>query len=116
MKGKRRLSVSVRPAWIEAAQTAVAGGQAPSVSAWVDDALRLKVEHDRRLAALAAFLESYENTHGVITDEDPRRRSPGAEPCRDGPGPQDEAQEGGMTFVSTPEPCGRERGTVNVAI
>jgi hypothetical protein len=72
MKGKRRLSVSVRPAWIEAAQTAVAGGQAPSVSAWVDDALRLKVDHDRRLAALAAFLESYENTHGVITDEEVR--------------------------------------------
>ena len=72
MKGKRRLSVSVRPAWIEAAQTAVAGGQAPNVSAWVDDALRLKVDHDRRLAALAAFLESYENTHGVITDEEVR--------------------------------------------
>jgi len=72
MKGKRRLSVSVRPAWIEAAQTAVASGQVPSVSAWVDDALRLKVEHDRRLAALAAFLESYENTHGVITDEEIR--------------------------------------------
>jgi hypothetical protein len=72
MKGKRRLSVSVRPAWIEAAQTAVAGGQVPSVSAWVDDALRLKVEHDRRLAALASFLESYENTHGLISDEEVR--------------------------------------------
>jgi hypothetical protein len=34
--------------------------------------LRLKVEHDRRLAALAAFLESYENTRGVITDEEVR--------------------------------------------
>lgn len=72
MKEKRRLSVSVRPAWIEAAQIAVAGGQAPSVSAWVDDALRLKVEHERRLTALAAFLESYENTHRVITDEEIR--------------------------------------------
>jgi hypothetical protein len=72
MKGKRRLSVSVSPAWIEAAQTAVAVGQAPSVSAWVDDALRLKVEHERRLAALAAFLESYEDTHRVITDEEVR--------------------------------------------
>jgi hypothetical protein len=72
MKGKRRLSVSVRPAWIEAAQIAVAGGQVPSVSAWVDDALRLKVEHDRRLAALSKFLESYEDTHGVITDEEIR--------------------------------------------
>ena len=72
MKGKRRLSVSVRPAWIEAARTAVAGGQAPSVSAWVDDALRLKAENDRRLAALAGFLESYEKEHGVITDDEVR--------------------------------------------
>jgi hypothetical protein len=72
MKEKRRLSVSVRPAWIEAAQTAVAGGHATSVSAWVDDALRLKVEHERRLAELAAFLESYENTHAVITDDEIR--------------------------------------------
>ena len=62
----------MRPAWIEAAQTAVAGGQAPSVSAWVDDALRLKVEHESRLAALAAFLESYESTHRVIGDEEVR--------------------------------------------
>ena len=66
------MSVSVRPAWIEAAQTAVAGGQAPSVSAWVDDALRLKVEHERRLAALATFLESYEKTHRVITEGEVR--------------------------------------------
>jgi len=64
--------VSVRSAWIEAAQTAVASGQAPSVSAWVDDALRLKVEHERRLAALAAFLTSYESTHRVITNEEVR--------------------------------------------
>jgi hypothetical protein len=70
--GKRRLSVSVRPAWVEAAQSAVAGGQAASVSAWVDDALRLKVEHDRRLAALAAFVASYEAEHGEITDEEIR--------------------------------------------
>jgi len=62
----------VHPAWIEAAQTAVAAGQAPSVSAWVDDALRLKVEHESRLAALAAYLQSFEDTHRVITDEEIR--------------------------------------------
>lgn len=69
---KQRLSVSIRPAWIEAAQSAVAGGQAASVSAWVDDALRLKVEHDRRLAALAAFVAAYEAEHGAITEDEIR--------------------------------------------
>jgi hypothetical protein len=63
------LSVSVRPAWVEAAPSAVAGGRAASVSAGVDDALRLKIEHDRRLAA---FVASYEAEQGEITDEEIR--------------------------------------------
>jgi hypothetical protein len=71
-RGKRRLSVSVRPACVEAASSAVAGGQAASVSAWVDDALRIKIEHDRRLAALAAFVASYEAEQGEITVEEIR--------------------------------------------
>src|SRR5262245_11839724 len=74
-RGKQRLSVSVRPAWVEAARSAVADGRASSVSAWIDDALRLKVEHDRRLAALAEFIESYEAKHGVITDDEIRDAS-----------------------------------------
>jgi hypothetical protein len=72
MSARRRLSVSVRAAWVEAAKTAVAGGRAASVSAWVDDALRLKVEHDRRLGELAAFIEAYEVERGVISDEEIR--------------------------------------------
>jgi hypothetical protein len=69
---KRRLSVSVAPEWLEAARAAVSSGRAPTVSAWVDDALRLKVERDRRLAALAAFVEAYEARHGVITEDEMR--------------------------------------------
>ncbi len=70
MKNKRRLSVSVDREYAEAAEAAVMEGRAPSVSAWVGDALRLKVEHDRRSDALAAFVAAHEAEHGVITDEE----------------------------------------------
>jgi Arc/MetJ-type ribon-helix-helix transcriptional regulator len=54
------------------AQDAVAGGQAESVSAWVNDALRLKADQDRRLRALDDFLAAYEAAHGEITEEEMR--------------------------------------------
>lgn len=41
-----------------------------SVSAWVNDALRLKLAHDRRLDALAAFVAGYEREYGRITPEE----------------------------------------------
>jgi Arc/MetJ-type ribon-helix-helix transcriptional regulator len=72
MKNKRRLSVSVRPELVEAAEAAVAEGRAPSISAWVDEALRLKVERDRRLEALTRFVEEYEAEHGAISEEEVR--------------------------------------------
>jgi hypothetical protein len=40
------------------------------VSAWVNDALRLKVAQDERLHALSAFVASFEAAHGVITAEE----------------------------------------------
>lgn len=55
---------------LDVAQKAVARGQAESMSAWVNDALRLKAEHDRRLAALDEFLGAYEAEYGQITDEE----------------------------------------------
>jgi Arc/MetJ-type ribon-helix-helix transcriptional regulator len=67
MKGKQRLSASVDAEMLEAAQTAVDEGQVGSISAWVNDALRLKAEHDRRMRALDAFLAAYETEHGPIT-------------------------------------------------
>lgn len=57
---------------IEAAAAAVSRGRAGSVSAWVNDALRLKLEHDRRLAALADFVAAYEAEHGAITAQEMR--------------------------------------------
>jgi len=68
MKGKQRLSASVDSEFLRAAQAAVDEGRAESVSAWVNDALRLKAEHERRMAALDSFLAHYEATHGAITD------------------------------------------------
>ena len=73
MNTKQRLSASVDADLIEAAEDAVARGGAGSVSAWVNDALRLKLAHDRRLEALAAFIAEYEATHGEITDEERRQ-------------------------------------------
>lgn len=73
MKSKERLSASIDAELLRAAERAVARGTAASVSAWVNEALRLKVEHDRRLEALAEFLEGYEAEHGEIPEEEIRR-------------------------------------------
>jgi Arc/MetJ-type ribon-helix-helix transcriptional regulator len=70
MSGKGRLSASVDAELVAAAQEAVARGEADSVSAWVNDALRLKADHDRRLAALDEFLAAYEAEHGEITEQE----------------------------------------------
>jgi hypothetical protein len=55
---------------ITAAQDAVADGRAESVSAWVNDALKRKAEHDKRLAAMDEFLAAFEAEHGEITEQE----------------------------------------------
>jgi Arc/MetJ-type ribon-helix-helix transcriptional regulator len=72
MSTKQRLSASVDAELLAAAQQAVAEGRAENVSAWVNDALRLKTDHDRRLQALDEFLTAYEAEHGEITEEEMR--------------------------------------------
>jgi len=72
MSVKERLSASVDAELVAAAQQAVARGQAESVSAWVNEALRLKADLDRRLAALDDFLAAYEAEHGEITEQEMR--------------------------------------------
>ena len=72
MSTKERLSASVDAELMAVAQEAVARGRAESVSAWVNDALRLKANHDRRLAALDDFLATYEAEHGEITEQEMR--------------------------------------------
>ena len=72
MSGKERLSASVDAELVAAAQDAVAEGRADSVSAWVNEALRLKVDHDRRLRALDEFVVAFEAEHGQITEAEMR--------------------------------------------
>jgi hypothetical protein len=70
MSTKQRLSVTVDPDLVAAAETAVSEGGAETVSAWVNDAMRLKLENDARLKALAFALGEFEREHGKITDEE----------------------------------------------
>jgi Arc/MetJ-type ribon-helix-helix transcriptional regulator len=69
---KQRLSASVDADLLDAAEQAVTAGRSTSLSAWVNDALRLKLAHDRRLEALAAFVDAYESEHGEITPDEMR--------------------------------------------
>lgn len=75
MKSKQRLSASVDAVLLEAADRAVRRGAAASVSAWVSDALRLKIAHDRRLEALEAYIREFEREHGEIGVEEMRGAS-----------------------------------------
>ncbi len=68
MSMKERLSASVDADLVAVAQEAVAQGRADSVSAWVNEALRLKVAHDQRLRALDEFVAGFEAEHGEITE------------------------------------------------
>jgi hypothetical protein len=70
MKGKLRLSASVDAELLRAAEAAAKQGRAPTVSAWVNEALRLKLAHDQRLQALAVFVEAYEAQHGEISPDE----------------------------------------------
>ena len=70
MTGKERLSASVDADLVAVAQAAVAQGRAESVSAWVNDALRLKADRDQRLAALDDYIASYEAEHGEISGQE----------------------------------------------
>jgi hypothetical protein len=69
MTAKTRLSVTVDTDLIDATKAAVAAGAAESISAWVNDALQLKLEHDRRLRGIDDFIAAYEAEYGEITDE-----------------------------------------------
>jgi Arc/MetJ-type ribon-helix-helix transcriptional regulator len=75
MSGKERLSASVDADLVAMAQEAVAQGRAESVSAWVNEALRLKVAHDLRLRALDEFVAAFEVEHGEITEVEMREAS-----------------------------------------
>ena len=97
MTGKERLSASVDADLVAVAQDAVAQGHAESVSAWVNDALRLKADRDRRLAAMDEFIAAYEAEHGEISEEEmaeAARRARGREVVVRGPRASDSRGQG----------------------
>jgi hypothetical protein len=67
---KRRLSASVDAELLNAAEAAAKRGDAPTLSAWITDAIQLKLENDSRLEALAAYFKEYEAEFGPITAAD----------------------------------------------
>lgn len=71
---KKRLTVTVDPALVEAGQRAVAAGQADSVSGWVSAALEDRILRDHKLALLAAAIADYEDEFGEITVEEIARQ------------------------------------------
>lgn len=68
MTNRARLSATIEADVLAAGQEAVARGQAESLSAWVNTALRRQADHDRRMQALDVFLAAYEAEHGEISD------------------------------------------------
>lgn len=69
MKGKQRLSASVDAELLAAAERAAANTNV-TVSAWVSDAIRMKLADDAQLKALAAAIADFEREFGVITKEE----------------------------------------------
>ena len=70
MPSKQALSATVDADVLRAAEAAVREGRAPNVSAWVNDAMRRKMEHEARMRALDVFIGAYEAEHGAITQEE----------------------------------------------
>ena len=70
MTAKRRLSASIDGDLIRAAEAAAKRGDVPTVSAWVNEALRAKLDQERRLQALASFVSDFEAEHGEISGQE----------------------------------------------
>ncbi len=70
---RERLSATVEGELLEAGRQAVAEGRGGECDAWVNDALQLKADHDRRMRALDEFIAAYEAEHGVISDDEIRQ-------------------------------------------
>ena len=67
-KRKARLTVTVDAELVAAGNAAVAGGTVDSLSAWVNEALAVRAERDRRLAAMSDAIAAYEAEFGEITE------------------------------------------------
>jgi hypothetical protein len=81
---KRRMTVTVDAELVEAANRAVVGGEADSVSAWVSAALTDRARRDQQLARLGDAIADYEAEFGEITAEEiaRQRRADRQDACR----------------------------------
>ena len=71
---KSRLTVTVDPELVEAANRAVANGSADSLSAWVSAALTDRARRDEQLARLGDAIADYEAEFGEIATEEINRQ------------------------------------------
>jgi Arc/MetJ-type ribon-helix-helix transcriptional regulator len=67
MSNKARLTVTIDPSLIRAANEAVRSGRARSLSGWVNQALAERVAKERRLRALSEAIALYEKEFGAIS-------------------------------------------------
>ena len=67
---KCRVTITVDQDVADEVAAAVEAGPGGSVSAWVAEAMRERLERDQRLAMLSALLDDYEAEHGVLTDDE----------------------------------------------
>jgi len=64
---KQRLTVTVDPELVEAANRAVEAGEAESLSGWVSTAMSEKARRDEKLEHLRVAIADYEAEFGEIT-------------------------------------------------
>lgn len=69
-QAKVRLTVTVDADLARDAAEAVAQGESPSVSAWVNQAMAGQAQTRQKLAALAEAVAAYEAEFGAFTDEE----------------------------------------------
>jgi hypothetical protein len=67
---KQRLSISADAELVQAARAAVDAGEAMSVSAWINAAMRDKAVRDHKLRLMGEWIRDYEAEHGAISEEE----------------------------------------------
>lgn len=74
---KERLTVTIDPEVVAAANEAVSAGRASSLSGWVNMAMAERAAKERRLRAMAAAVAAYEAEFGEISrsEMDAQRRA-----------------------------------------
>lgn len=72
---KERLTVTVDPELVRAANAAVSAGRVASLSGWVNLALSERAAKDARLQAMAEAIAAYEAEFGEISADEIKKQS-----------------------------------------